>query len=77
MAEVLSLYELAQRFRLSTGWIKSLVKAGTIPYLKAGRRLLFNPAAVSQALAQMAAMFPGASEFKAADTTTAEVAVAP
>lgn len=54
LPEVLSSYELSERLRIPAGWIRQQAKAGHIPHLRAGRRMLFNPAAVIAALAQMA-----------------------
>lgn len=60
MPEVLSLTQLAERYGLSPAWVKRQAKAGRLPYLKAGARLLFNSTAVAEALARMAAAYPGA-----------------
>lgn len=62
MAELLNIHELSDRFNgITVGWIKQQCKAGNIPFLKAGRHWLFNPIAVSEALAKMAAGFPNQS----------------
>jgi excisionase family DNA binding protein len=47
--------ELAARLRLPVRWIKSEAKAGRLPHLRVGRRLLFNLEAVSETLARRAA----------------------
>jgi hypothetical protein len=62
MAEVLSLRQFAERYGLSANWIKSQVKAGRLPHLRAGSRLLFNPTAVAEALSRMAAVYPKTPE---------------
>ena len=59
MGDVVSLHQLAKHFRLPTRWLKAQARAGRLPHLKAGRRLLFNPAAVGKALAELAAAQPG------------------
>ena len=51
MAEVLSVHQLAARFRLPATWVAAQAKAGTLPHLRIGRRTLFNPVAVAEALA--------------------------
>lgn len=48
---------LAQRFKrygLTVAWLKAEAEAGRIPCFKAGRRLLFDPEAVEQALVERA-----------------------
>lgn len=49
---------LAQRFKrygLSAAWLKAEAEAGRIPYLKAGRRMLFDAEAVEAVLIRRAA----------------------
>ncbi len=58
MPEVLNVYQLANRYRLPVAWVMAQVDAGTIPHLRVGQRLLFNPAAVAEALARLAAGYP-------------------
>ncbi|MDB5311930.1 MAG: hypothetical protein JWO38_6132 [Gemmataceae bacterium] len=58
MAEVLTLPQAARRFRVTLTWLKRQAEAGTLPHLKAGSRFLFNPAALADALARMAAEYP-------------------
>jgi excisionase family DNA binding protein len=58
--QIVPLDELARRLRLSRRWLWQEADAGRIPSLKAGRRRLFNPAAVEAALAGRAAsLAPG------------------
>lgn len=52
---IVPLEELAQRLKLSKAWLRTEAKAGRIPSLLAGKRRLFNPAAVEAALADRAA----------------------
>jgi hypothetical protein len=40
------------------GWLKAQVQAGRIPHLRAGRRVLLNPVAATEALARLASQFP-------------------
>ena len=58
---VVTLGELARRLRLSKRWLAAETKAGRIPSLKAGRRTLYNPEAVREALAELAADGKGAA----------------
>ena len=58
MAEVLTERQLAKRFNLPLAWVKAQAMTGAIPHLRAGRRLLFNPVAVAEALAKLAAEYP-------------------
>ncbi len=58
MVEVLTLYPLAERLRLSADWLREQADAGRLPHIRAGNRYVFNPAAVTAALAQLAAQFP-------------------
>ena len=53
--ELLSLNQLARTLRVNRDWLRSEALAGRIPCLRAGRRLLFNLAAVREELAQRAA----------------------
>lgn len=56
---LVNLYALSRMLRVSAGWLKSEATAGRIPCLKAGKQLLFNPAAVEAALASRAATGTG------------------
>ncbi len=55
MAEVLSLCRMARRAGVTQQWLKAEAEAGRIPCLKAGKRFLFSPPAVLEALAVLAA----------------------
>ena len=57
---LLHLVELARRLRLPAAWLKAEAKAGRIPALRAGRRLLFNAEAVELVLLDRAAKAKGA-----------------
>lgn len=46
----LSLRRTASRLGLPMNWLRAEAEAGRIPHLKAGRRLLFNIAAVEDEL---------------------------
>jgi hypothetical protein len=43
-----------KRFGLSYAWLKAEAEAGRLPCFRAGRKLLFDPEAVEQALLQRA-----------------------
>ena len=61
--DVASLSQMARQLRVTQEWLRKQAEAGLVPYLPAGRRFLFNPAAVRKALAQEAAKSPaGRSE---------------
>jgi hypothetical protein len=65
--KLFTLRDLANRFKrfgLSVAWLKAEAEAGRIPCFKAGRKLLFDPEAVEQALLQRARHTP---ESEAAD----------
>lgn len=62
MPEVLTAGQLARRYGLTVSWIKAQCKAGTLPHLDAGSRLLFNPVAVAEVLSRLAAEFPPAQQ---------------
>src|SRR5262249_10314454 len=47
---------LSARLRLPAPWLRAEALAGRIPCLKVGRRLLSNPRAVEEKLAQRAAL---------------------
>ena len=57
---LVNLMGLARRFHLPAAWLKAEAKAGRIPVLRAGRRLLFNPEAVERVLLDRAAECEGA-----------------
>ncbi len=50
-----SAIELAHELGLPLAWLKAEAKAGRIPSLQVGRRLLFNPEAVERVLLDRAA----------------------
>lgn len=52
---VLPLNRCARRLGVTAKWLREEAKAGRIPALKAGSRLIFNVAAVEAALAERAA----------------------
>lgn len=53
--DIVTLDELARRLKLSKAWLHREANAGRIPSLRAGKRRLFNPAAVGASLAERAA----------------------
>lgn len=55
MELVISLNRLANRTKLPREWLRTEALAGRLPYLKVGRKLLFNPEAVERKLAERAA----------------------
>lgn len=57
MPEVLNLYEQAERSGLNPNWLREQALAGRVPYCPAGSRMLFNPAAVVAALAELATVY--------------------
>lgn len=56
---IVTLDELARRLKLSKAWLHREALAGRIPSLIAGKRRLFNPAAVMATLADRAAAEAG------------------
>jgi hypothetical protein len=58
---VLSLNRLASHLRLPRAWLREEARAGRVPCLKIGRRMLFNVAAVQSVLAARAAKGEGAT----------------
>jgi len=55
MNDLLSLSRMARRLGVTQQWLRDQADAGNVPCLKAGRRHLFNPDAVQEALATKAA----------------------
>lgn len=55
MDELLTLPRMARRLGVTVGWLRAEAEAGRVPHLRAGKRFLFNPAAVQQVLAARAA----------------------
>ena len=58
MSEVLTVSQVARRFRVPATWIKAQALAGSIPHLRAGSKFLFNPTAMADCLARLAAQYP-------------------
>ncbi|MCG3127422.1 MAG: hypothetical protein CHACPFDD_02282 [Phycisphaerae bacterium] len=46
----LPLHRAASRLGVPATWLRTEALAGRVPHLRVGRRLLFNPAAVEEAL---------------------------
>ncbi len=55
MSDLLSLSGMARRLGVAREWMKEQADSGKVPCLKAGKRYLFNPIAVQEALAAKAA----------------------
>jgi len=55
MSELFSLARMAARLGVTRAWLLEEAKAGRVPCLPAGRRFLFSPVAVQEALAVRAA----------------------
>ena len=55
MSELLSLPRAARRLGVTSQWLKNEAKAGRVPCLPAGARLLFDEAALTESLRQRAA----------------------
>lgn len=58
MAELVNLNGLAEKLNLPKTWLKQEAKAGRLPCLRIGRRILFNVFAVEQTLADRASDIP-------------------
>ena len=54
MSELLSLNRMARRLGVTQAWLRDYAEKGDVPSLQAGPRLLFNPAAVIEALSAKA-----------------------
>ena len=52
---IVTLDELSRRLKLSKAFLHREAVAGSIPSLRAGKTLVFNPDAVARALAHLAA----------------------
>lgn len=52
------LREMATKLGVPISWLEQEARAGNIPYLKAGRRLLFKPEDVEQILTERATATP-------------------
>lgn len=55
VGEVLSLARMARRLGVTQGWLREAAEAGPVPCPRAGRRLIFNSAAVEKAVVREAA----------------------
>jgi excisionase family DNA binding protein len=55
MSDLFCLARMAGRLGVTQRWLREQADSGTIPCLKAGKRYLFNPLAVQEALATQAA----------------------
>lgn len=55
MNDLLTLPRMARRLGVTQAWLRAEADAGRVPYLKAGARYLFNPTAVQESLAVLAA----------------------
>ncbi len=53
--QLLTLARMARRLGVTQYWLRNEAKSGNVPCLLAGTRLLFNPAAVEDHLAAIAA----------------------
>lgn len=52
--KLLTVPEVARAIGVPTAWLRTLVRAGTLPSLRAGRRVLLERSAVEAALAALA-----------------------
>ncbi len=59
MSDVLSLPRMARRLAVPAAWLREQADAGKVPCLRAGKRYLFSPPAVVEALAVIAAKSGG------------------
>ena len=60
--ELLDLGRVARRIGVTRQWLRAEADAGRIPCLRAGKRYLFNLAAVKDALAALAATSKGGAQ---------------
>ena len=54
-SEIVPLETLARQLKVSKAFLHRETKAGRIPFLRAGKQIRYNPAAVREALALQAA----------------------
>jgi hypothetical protein len=54
MSEILSLSRMSRRAGVTQHWLRHEAEAGRVPCLRVGKRLLFSPPAVLEALAVLA-----------------------
>ena len=59
MSDLLSLSRMARRLGVTQDWLRNQADSGKVPCLMAGKRYLFLPAAVQEALAVQAARTRG------------------
>ncbi len=71
MSEVLYLYEQAERSGVNPNWLRDQARSGKVPYLPVGSKMLFNPAAVTEALAELAKTYQPPKEKRHRRTTHA------
>lgn len=60
--ELMNLCRTARLLGVPAKWLREEAEAGRVPCLRAGTRMLFNPLAVQQMLAERAAQFDGRRE---------------
>ena len=53
-SDLLSPHDVAHELDVPVSWVKEQVEAGTLPYVKVGRRHIFNRQAVRRAVSRMA-----------------------
>lgn len=54
MSELLTLGRMAARLGVTQQWLRDQAESGKVPCLRAGKRVLFSPAAVQEELAAQA-----------------------
>ena len=59
MSELFGLSRMSRRLGVTMQWLREQADAGKVPCLKAGKRYLFNPVAVQEALAAKATQVAG------------------
>ena len=67
MTELLSLARMARRLGVTQDWLRAEADAGRVPCLRAGKRHLFNAAAVQEALAVQAAKQDAGQQLRGVD----------
>lgn len=55
---LLDLRSMARRLRVSMRWLRDEARAGRVPHLAAGRRLLFDAMTVEQVMTARARQYP-------------------
>ena len=56
-SQIVPIGKLADMLSVPRAFLERETRAGRIPYLRAGNRVIYNPAAVRRALAERAALF--------------------